>query len=150
MEQEVGSTAKYILTAVGNGVHPYYRNLPENFQYPAVYFPVPEVDTSNATFDTYFSDYLLMVTFFHASKQDAYELALTALTAIKQNRNLVPLLDNSGKQIGSKYLRLKDPKIRCTSENTAVLVISFTTRKPYTDNRGRSITSFYTNQYLKK
>ena len=149
MEQEVGSTARYILTAVGNSVHPYYRNLPESFQYPAVYFPVPEVSTRNATFDTYFSDYILSVTFFHSSKQEAYELALTALTAIKQHRNLVPLLDSTGKQIGNRYLRLDNPKIHCTSENTATLVIQFTTRKPYTDNRGRNVTSFYTNRYLK-
>ena len=149
MEQEVGSTANFILKAVGNGVHPYYRNLPESFHYPAIYFPVPEVTTKADTFDNYRSDYSLYVTFFHSSKQEAYELALTALTAIKQKRNLVPLLDSSGQQIGKRSLRLDDPEIRCTAENTAVLVIRFTTRKPYVDVRGPVSKSYNVNRYLK-
>ena len=149
MEQEAGSTAKYILTAVGNGVQPYYRNLPENFQYPSVFFPVPDVTTGSDTFSTYRSDYSLFITFFHGSKQEAYELALTALTAIKKNRNLVPLLDETGKQIGKRFLRLKDPEIRCTSENTATLVIRYTTRKKYNDARGVKVTDYYLNTYLK-
>lgn len=149
MEQEVGSTANFILKAVGNGVQPYYRNLPESFRYPAVYFPVPEVTTKADTFDNYRSDYSLYVTFFHSSKQEAYELALTALTAIKQKRNLVPLLDSSGKQIGKRSLRLGDPEIRCTAENTAILVVRFTTRKPYVDAKGTKSVSINVNKYLK-
>lgn len=149
MEQELASIAKYIITTIGNSVHPYYRNLPENFRYPAVYFPVPDITTDSDTFSTYRSDYVWCVTFFHNSKQEAYELALTALTAIKRDRNLVPLLASTGAQVGKRLLRLNDPSLRCTSENSAMLVISLAVRKNYKDTSGSKVATFNVSKYLK-
>ena len=150
MEQELASIAKFILTAVGNGVQPYYRNLPEGFRYPAVYFPVPEITTGGDTFSTYRADYIWFVTFIHGSNQDAYKLASTALNTIQQNRRLVPLLSESGSQADKRYVRLHDPSLRMTAENTAVLVIEFTSRRTYTDKRGNMMTSYDLNKYIKK
>ena len=150
MEQELASIAKFILSAVGNNVQPYYRNLPESFRCPAVYFPVPEVTTSGDTFNTYSADYIWFVTFIHSSKQDAYELASTALNTIQQNRRLVPLLSELGSQVGKKYIRLHDPSLRVTAENTAVLVVKFTSRRPYTDKKGNMMNSYGLNKYIKK
>lgn len=150
MEQEMASIAKFILDAVGNGVYPYYRELPEDFRVPAVYFPTPDVTMGNDTFETYRADYIWLVNFTCSNQQDAYQLGQTALTAIKKNRNLVPLIDQQGKQIGKRFFRLYNPELRSAEGNTVTLKFRFTVRKSYTDKSGSRILVYNLNTILKK
>lgn len=149
MEQELASIAKFILNAVGSNVYPYYRELPEDFRVPAVYFPVPDITTGNDTFDTYRADYLWLVTFTCSNQQDAYQLGLTALTAIKKSRNLVPLLNASGNQIGKRYFRLDSPQLKAADGNTVTLKLRFTIRKSYDEKRGEKVMFFNVDKFLK-
>ena len=149
MEQELASIAKFMLTGVGNGVSPYYRELPESFRVPAVYFPTPDIATGADTLNTYRADYQWRISFICSDQQDAYRLGQTALTAIKKNRDLVPLLDTTGSQLGKRFFRLKDPELRVGTGNTVFLNLRFTVRKSYTDKRGTKVATYDFNEFLK-
>lgn len=149
MEQELASIAKFILTALGSGVYPYYRELPESFHAPAVYFPNPDVTMGADTLNTYRADYQWRISFICADQQDAYRLGQIALTAIKKNRDLVPLLSATGSQLGKRFFRLKAPELRVGTGNTVFLNLRFTVRKSYTDNRGAKVVAYDFNEFLK-
>ena len=53
MEQIAASIARYILTAAGDNITPYYNDLQEGFKVPSVFFPEFEVGTSREDFDIY-------------------------------------------------------------------------------------------------
>lgn len=48
----MASVIRFVLEASENP-YPYYEEIPEGFLVPAVYFPVPEVETDNDTLSTY-------------------------------------------------------------------------------------------------
>lgn len=149
MEQELASIAKFILTALGSGVYPYYRELPESFRVPAVYFPTPDITMGADTLNTYRADYQWRISIICSDQQDAYRLGQTALTAIKKNRDLVPLLDAEGSQLGKRFFRLKAPELRVGTGNTVFLNLRFTVRKSYTDKRGTTVATYDFNKFLK-
>ena len=138
LEQEIASIIKFTLDGAGNP-SPYYYNVPEDFTVPAAYFPSPEISTRGETFRTYAMEYAWYIKFFHKTNAEAHELALAVLTAIKQARNLVPLIGASGNPTGRK-LRLDDPEISYTTRGqsvdesgAAILKLYWTSRRPYTD-----------------
>ena len=108
------------------------QHLPEQFRIPAVYFPRPEIGSSGDTLNTYALDFSLFVKFFHRTKEDAYELGYTALNALLERRNRIPLIDESGKPTG-KYIRIRDPTLRAVDESAVQLQIDWTARKPFAD-----------------
>lgn len=84
LEQEIASIMMFVLGRTGNPT-PYYYEVPEGFLVPAVYFPVPEIVSRGDTFATYALEYNWYIKFFHSSTLLSHEMALTALTAIKEN-----------------------------------------------------------------
>lgn len=129
LEQEIASIIKFVLDSVGNPA-PYYYNVPKSFSVPAVYFPRPEIATGGETFRTYRMEYDWFIKFFHSTTEDAHALAMTALTAILERRNLIPIIGTDGTPTG-KGLRINDPAIKEIDNNTVQLKITFTSRKPY-------------------
>lgn len=75
LEQDLASIMSFLTIHSGNPA-PYYKNVPEQFRVPAVYFPRPEIGSSGDTFSTYALDFSLFVKFFHKTKEEAYELGL--------------------------------------------------------------------------
>ncbi len=129
LEQEVASIISFVLAAAGNP-HPYYYEVPEQFSFPAMYFPTPELTTRGETFRTYASGYAWYINVMAETTEQAHELGLAALTKLKQARNLVPLIDEAGKPTGKK-LRLDDPKLRKIDSGVVQLTIEWTSRRPY-------------------
>lgn len=140
IEQELASIFGYILQAAGNPT-PYYRNLPQDFKVPAVYYPIPEIVTSGDTFSSYGAEYDWYIKFIHSETQEAYEMALSALTAIKEARNLIPLREQDGK-MSKKGVRIKDPELRTIDDGVVQLKIRFVSRRPYSRSASSRITSF--------
>lgn len=132
LEQEIASIIKYTLDRAGNP-SPYYYEVPEDFIVPAAYFPTPEISTRGETFRTYAMDYTWFIKFFHNSTQEAYALALKALTAIKGSRNLIPLISTEGEQTGEK-LRINDPSLNTIDSGAVQLQLNWTSRRPYDGN----------------
>ncbi len=129
LEQELASIIKYTLDNSGVSA-PYYYSVPEGFIVPAVYFPAPEITSRGETFSTYALEYVWFIKFFHSTTQDAYALALKVLTALKKQRNLVPLLNEDGSKTG-EYLRLNDPSVKAVDTGVAQLALTWTSRRPY-------------------
>lgn len=129
LEQEIASIMAFAIYHAGNP-SPYYYNVPESFQYPAIYFPQPEIDTGGETFRTYNMRYVWYINLFDATTEGAHEKAWNVLTALKRNRNLVPLIDENGAPEGGK-LRLDDPSLKSADEGAVQLTLTWTSRRPY-------------------
>lgn len=129
LEQDLASIMRFLTEQSGNPA-PYYNNVPESFRVPAVYFPRPEITSDGDTLNTYALDFSLFVKFFHRTKEDAYELGYTALTALLDRRNRIPLIDESGSRAG-RFIRIRDPTLRAVDENAVQLQIDWTSRKPF-------------------
>ena len=132
LEQEIASIIKSILDATGNP-SPYYYSVPQSFVVPAAYFPVPEIDSDGETLATYGLDYAMYVKFFAKTKREAYNLGLTALTAIRSNRNLIPIIDAAGNET-EKGIRIYDPSLKMLDEGAAQLAVTWRSRRPYNEN----------------
>lgn len=129
LEQELASIFSFILKTSDNPM-PYYRNLPQDFCVPAAYFPIPEITTDGDTFGSYGIEYNWYVKFIHSTTQEAYAMALKAITAIKECRNLIPLLSEDGKEIGIG-IRIYDPAVKPIDDGIVQLLIRFVSRRPY-------------------
>lgn len=131
LEQEVASIIKFILDSTGNPA-PYYNEVKENFVVPSCYFPSPEIGTGGETFRTYRLHYIWLVKFFHSTTEGAYQMALTALTALKGARNLVPIISTDGSRTGDG-LRINDPEIKKVDSGVYHIKIEWDSRRPYND-----------------
>lgn len=129
LEQEIASIMAFALRYADNP-SPYYYDVPENFQYPAMYFPQPEIDTDGETFRTYAMRYSWYINVFHRTTEDAFAMAWKVLTALKQKRNLVPLINEDESKAG-RGLRLNDPSAKVVDTGVAQLTLSWTSRRPY-------------------
>lgn len=129
LEQELASIMKYTLDRAENP-SPYYWEVPQHFNVPAVYFPTPEIATGGETFLTYNMDYAWYIKFFHKSSNEAYALGLAVLTAIKGNRNLIPLITETGERAEGN-IRLNDPNLKVLDDGAAQLSLSWRSRRPY-------------------
>ena len=129
LEQDLASIMRFLTEQSGSPA-PYYNNVPKSFRVPAVYFPRPEITSDGDTLNTYALDFSLFVKFFHRTKEDAYELGYTALTALLDRRNRIPLIDESGSRTG-RFIRIRDPTLRAVDENAVQLQIDWTSRKPF-------------------
>lgn len=144
IEQETASIMKFALNNAGN-VSPLYYSVPESFRYPAMYFPQPEIITSGDTVETYAMRYLWFIKIFCETTEKAHEIAWKVLTALKQNRNLVPLIDENGRSSG-KLLRLDDPSVSNIDTGVSQLSVSWTSRRPYTQENSQKMKRFEVNK----
>ncbi len=147
LEQEIASIMAFALHYADNP-SPYYYDVPENFQYPAMYFPQPEIETGGETFRTYAMRYIWYINVFCATTEDAFELAWKVLTALKQKRNLVPLLNEDG-SVSKECLRLNDPSVKIADSGVAQLTLSWTSRRPYDCADVQKMVVWEADTYLK-
>lgn len=129
LEQEVASIIAAAHRIAGD-IPYYYWNLPEDFHFPALFFPQPEIATNGDTFHSYASEYSWYIKVFAETTEQAHSIALTILTALKRARNYVPLIGEDGTPTGKK-LRLKDPSLKGLDEGVEQVVIEWTSRRPY-------------------
>jgi hypothetical protein len=131
MEQELASVMRFIQNKLP-GLNYYYYKIPEDFSFPAVYFPPPEVTSNGDTFLTYSKDINWFIKFFAVKTQEAYSNADAVLTAIRRIRNLIPLINEDG-STSDDGLRINDPTLKIIDDGVVQLQIGFTSRQPYED-----------------
>lgn len=129
LEQEIASIIAAAQRIAGD-IGYYYWNLPESFRYPAMYFPQPEIGSGGDTLGTYALEYAWYINVFANTTEEAHEIARRVLTALKEARNYVPLLNEDGTESGKK-LRLKDPGLKRVDTGVAQLTIEWTSRRSY-------------------
>lgn len=147
LEQETASIMKFIIENAENP-YPYYWNVPQNFMIPAVYFPTPEMITGGETFLTYYIDSSWYINFFHKTAQHAYALAQKVLIAIKQQRNLIPLITEDGSIIENNWVRVEDPSIEVIENGTAQLTLNWKSRRPYKQMEISKTQKFHIDVFL--
>jgi len=128
----MASVIKFVYDRAGKP-SPYYWNVPEHFETPAVFFPEPEIDTGGETFLTYYMDYTWYIKLFHRTGQGAYSLAAAVATALRAERNLIPLIAEDGSEVAESWVRVNDPKVKVLDNGAAQITISWRSRKPYND-----------------
>ena len=139
LEQETASVMAFALRHAGNP-NPYYYEVPEQFNFPAMYFPQPEITTCGETFRTYASEYVMYINIMAETTEEAQERGLKVLTKIKQRRNLVPIISSEGEETG-KHLRLNDPSLRKVDSGVVQLTIEWTSRRPYDAEEATTVQS---------
>ncbi len=130
LEQEIASIIRFVLDATGNALTPYYKQVPEDFVVPSVYFPQPVFTMRGETFATYALEYEWHIKFFASEDDEAQANAATALNAICAERLLVPLINEEGGYIG-RGVRLKDPELSKADDNAYQLKLRWASRRPY-------------------
>ena len=150
LEKELASIMGYIADKA-QAPSPYYYNVPRHFCVPAVYYPMPEVATGGETFSTYGMDYVWYIKFFHKTTHEACGLGMSVLTAMREERNLIPLLAEDGSRIDGGWLRINDPKLKALDDGAAQLTINWRSRRPYNDTAAgaQRSQSFYLDVFMK-
>ncbi len=131
LEQEIASAIKFIHSACGSPT-PYYWNVPQDFVVPSIYFPTPEITTFGDTLSSYRYEYMWHIKCFAKVTQDAHSMALSVVTAIREARNLVPLIDVNG-NVDGKGFRLLDPSMRSIEDGVCQITIQWKSPRAYND-----------------
>lgn len=140
IDQESASIIKYMLAAAGD-VKPYYHEVPEDFRVPAIYFPVPEVESSGYVLGGYAVDFTWYPKVYHSTTEGAYEIGMGILTAIQRHRNLIPLIDVDGHSTGTG-IRLKDPTMRRVDSGAVQLEIRWKSVRDYYEEDATKMVEF--------
>lgn len=146
LEQEVASIIKFVLDSTGNPA-PYYNEVKKNFVIPSCYFPAPEIGTGGETFSTFKMRYRWYIKCFHKTTEDAYQIALSALLAIKKARNLIPLIGEDGRETGG-HLRIRDPEIKKLDDGVYQIILEWDSRRPYDDPVPTLMQEYYISGWL--
>ena len=123
LEQELASIARFIYDNTGIQTV-YYNEMPESFKTPSIYFPVPDVIARGDTMSSYALMYSWYVKVFDVRSNTAYQKAFEAFNALKQKRNLIPLINQDGTPAG-EGIRVKDPKISKLDTGVAQIQIDW-------------------------
>ena len=129
LDYELASIIKFTLDSADNPA-PYYSEVKENFIVPSVYFPSPEIVTGGDTLSTYRMRFRWNIKVFHKTTEDAFSTAMSVLTALKQARNLVPVIDEEG-DTTNHFLRIEDPEIRELDSGAYLLAIEWISHRTY-------------------
>ena len=148
IEQETASIIKFVTENAGNP-NTNYSKVPQNIMIPAVYFTTPEMITGGETFLTYYIDFSWYIHFFHKTAQHAYTIAQKVLTAIKQQKNLIPLISENGNIIENNWVRVNDPSVEIIENGTAQLTVTWRSRRPYNKAEIQKIQAFYVDMSIK-
>ena len=86
---------------------PYFRELPDGFATPSVYFPPPEVDGNQFSISTYENLFTVFIKVFGRTSMESYNLASKIVKSIQSRRKRIPLYDENGKLTGRNFRIIK-------------------------------------------
>ncbi len=148
IEQEMASVMRFVLETLENP-YPYYEEIPEGFLVPAVYFPVPEIETDNDTLSAYKLTYVWNISFIHRGTREAHDMALKVMEGLKKNRNKVKIINEDGSET-EKSFYVKTSRIAETESGTVQMTVEWESRRLYTMEAVLKMRRYYVNSYIKK
>ncbi|MDN0191062.1 MULTISPECIES: phage portal protein [unclassified Bacillus (in: firmicutes)] len=128
MNSETGSIMAFLYSQWSVPI--YERELPDHFQVPSLYVPSPSVFEETDTVSTFKKTYSLNVKLFHHDSVQALDEADRLGDAIREARNMVPLLSESGEKTGD-MVRVTRIETRVGDRGEAVMVIRWSSRYYY-------------------
>lgn len=132
LDQEAACLARFILGAV-EGAKPYYWEMPDSFNVPAVFFPTPEIVSAGDALNSYELAFTWLVKFFHRTDGEAQNLAQTALVAIQKAHRLIPLYTEDGADMETDF-RVLDPSIRQVSRGAWQMTVRWNSPRYYSED----------------
>lgn len=139
LNDEVGSIMNFFYQMFP--VQIYDQEIPTQIKTPSLYFPPPSVSDGNDTVSTYIKTYSLNVKLFHKDSQQAHDEAEKVADAVRERRNMIPLVDTAGSDTGD-YLRLNRIETRISDKGVAVLVVQWNSRYWYKRDENPSLQDF--------
>jgi len=108
----------------------YTKEVPENFAVPCLYFPEPFSFDSNDTTSTFKKTYNLSVKLFHQDSKQANFEAERIADAVREKRNIIPIVDINGAEIGD-YVRIIRIETRIADNGVAIIQLTWDSRYFY-------------------
>ena len=145
MTQEMASIARAIIS-LHSSYNVYYNHVPEGYIPPALYFPLPTVEVMSDSLNGFKYHYSWYIKVFHKTTEDAWNAASRIQSFFKDNRNLVPIVEEDGSYTG-KYLKIYDVKVNEIEENTMQAYIQWDSHRGYVT--GNTVTNIKTDIFQK-
>ncbi|WP_437132439.1 phage portal protein [Bacillus atrophaeus] len=108
----------------------YDSELPDHFQIPSLYVPVPSIFEETDTVSTFKKTYSLNMKLFHTDSALALKEADRLADTVRECRNIVPLLDESGAETGD-FIRITRMETRVGDRGEAVMTVRWSSRYYY-------------------
>lgn len=133
MEQSFASVVRYVQEKADKTADFIYKNIPENFQVPSVYFQVPTATSRKATLSAYLTILNVDIWFLHRGDWDANAAAVQVRNSILLDNLHIPIRNEDG-SLSGKCLHIEEPEVRKIDEGIVQLSIRVKsyTKKPET------------------
>nr|MDH3083835.1 phage portal protein [Bacillus subtilis] len=128
MNSETGSIMAFLYSQWSVPI--YERELPDHFQVPSLYVPSASVFEETDTVSTFKKTYSLNVKLFHLDSVQALDEADRLADAIREARNMIPPLSESGEKTGD-MVRISQIETRVGDRGEAAMVIRWSNRYYY-------------------
>ena len=122
IEQEIASIAKFLYDTSNSEL--YWDKVPEDFQIPAMYFPIPQSFNDNEAVEHFTTSYNWFIKIFQSTTSRAMEVAQDLAFKISSENCKIPLLNIDGSLTGKK-LSVKNLRTSELDDKTAQLQISW-------------------------
>lgn len=134
-EQETASVARFV-SGIVDDFTPIYRELPEGFKTPVVYFPVPEINTEADTFSSYAIRFTWYIKFFCADSDLAYLNGYKVLRHLQDQHNVIPFVLPDGEKEGHGF-KIDDPTLKTLDSGVCQITLSWRSARRYTEDEAQ-------------
>lgn len=94
MEHELGSIVKYCYEK--HPVTVYDERIPQGFEKPSMYFPIPRVFDGLLTSSVFTKSYMLAIKVFDDTSRKAFTKSELIADSIRKSRFVIPMFDEAG------------------------------------------------------
>lgn len=141
LEVEIASVARMMVNETGIE-QIYFNNIPDGFDTPCIYFPIPEISGTTHSLSAYGIDFTEYVNVFADTTEEAAALATKAITYVLANGWRVPIVDDSGNQT-TKTFYLNQPKMKEIESGVIEIEFSWKKRSAYIKADANKVERFF-------
>lgn len=139
LEQEIAALVHFVEPYVSKC---YFRELPEGFATPSVFFPPPEVDGVEHSLSAYANEFALFMKVFDRDSIGAYAVASKIVEDIQNHRKRIPLYDEKG-EITGKNFRVTKLNAKIIDVGVAQIAVEWKTLTAYDEEIYTKAKDFY-------
>ncbi len=120
----------------------YFKELPEGFATPSVYFPPPEVSSGTHSLSAYSNVFSLFMKVFGKNSAESYYYASQIEKSILGRRSSIPLYDKDGKPAGKSF-RIDKVGIKNIDTGVTQVTLNWKTLTAYDDETYIKAVNFF-------
>lgn len=123
LEQCLGSAVRFIIDSDVEGSKAYFDEVPQSFYVPSVYFPVPSVECSKVTMQSYLNRVTFTVWFQARTDWEAEARCASVRDQLMMNNMKIPLCNKEDGSLNGKAVRVDNPIQRKIEEGIVALTL---------------------------